>query len=334
MSPPSDHRRTALICGITGQDGCYLAAHLLGLGYRVVGTSRDATPARLGGLRQLGIDQQVVIEPASLAEAEPLVNLIERERPDVIYHLAGQSSVAVSFDKPAETFESIATSTLHLLEAIRTAAVPPRLFVAGSSEIFGTRQTTPVTCCSPLDPQNPYAVAKTTAFRIVQQYRREHGLFACTGVLFNHESPLRPARFVTQKIVAGACEIAAGRQQELRLGDLSMERDWGWAPEYVVAMEQMLTRDTPEDFILATGRSHRLQDFVAAAFRSVGLDWQDYVVQDEQFVRPHDGSHPLASVAETTERLGWTATVQLSELVRRMVAARQSDEVASVSRAA
>ncbi len=334
MSPPSDHRRTALICGITGQDGCYLAAHLLGLGYRVVGTSRDATPARLGGLRQLGIDQQVVIEPASLAEAEPLVNLIERERPDVIYHLAGQSSVAVSFDKPAETFESIATSTLHLLEAIRTAAFPPRLFVAGSSEIFGTRQTTPVTCCSPLDPQNPYAVAKTTAFRIVQQYRREHGLFACTGVLFNHESPLRPARFVTQKIVAGACEIAAGRQQELRLGDLSMERDWGWAPEYVVAMEQMLTRDTPEDFILATGRSHRLQDFVAAAFRSVGLDWQDYVVRDEQFVRPNDGSHPLASVAETTERLGWTATVQLSELVRRMVAARQSDEVASVSRAA
>jgi GDPmannose 4,6-dehydratase len=334
MSPPSDHRRTALICGITGQDGCYLAAHLLGLGYRVVGTSRDATPARLGGLRQLGIDQQVVIEPASLAEAEPLVNLIERERPDVIYHLAGQSSVAVSFDKPAETFESIATSTLHLLEAIRTAAVPPRLFVAGSSEIFGTRQTTPVTCCSPLDPQNPYAVAKTTAFRIVQQYRREHGLFACTGVLFNHESPLRPARFVTQKIVAGACEIAAGRQQELRLGDLSMERDWGWAAEYVVAMEQMLTRDTPEDFILATGRSHRLQDFVAAAFRSVGLDWQDYVVRDEQFVRPNDGSHPLASVAETTERLGWTATVQLSELVRRMVAARQSDEVASVSRAA
>ena len=334
MSPPSDHRRTALICGITGQDGCYLAAHLLGLGYRVVGTSRDATPARLGGLRQLGIDQQVVIEPASLAEAEPLVNLIERERPDVIYHLAGQSSVAVSFDKPAETFESIATSTLHLLEAIRTAAVPPRLFVAGSSEIFGTRQTTPVTCCSPLDPQNPYAVAKTTAFRIVQQYRREHGLFACTGVLFNHDSPLRPERFVTQKIVTGACAIAAGRQQELRLGDLSMQRDWGWAPEYVVAMEQMLTRDTPEDFIIATGQPHRLQDFVAVAFHSVGLDWQNHVVRDEQFVRPHDGSHPQASVVATTDQLGWTATVQLPELVRRMVEARQSDEAASVSRAA
>ena len=334
MRSPPDQHRTALICGITGQDGCYLAAHLLGLGYRVVGTSRDATPARLGGLRQLGIDQQVVIEPASLAEAEPLVNLIERERPDVIYHLAGQSSVAVSFDKPAETFESIATSTLHLLEAIRTAAVPPRLFVAGSSEIFGTRQTTPVTCESTLDPQNPYAVAKTTAFRIVQQYRREHGLFACTGVLFNHESPLRPARFVTQKIVAGACEIAAGRQQELRLGDLSMQRDWGWAPEYVVAMEQMLTRDTPEDFIIATGQPHRLQDFVAAAFHSVGLDWQNHVVRDEQFVRPHDGSHPQASVVATTDQLGWTATVQLPELVRRMVEARQSDEAASVSRAA
>ena len=177
-------------------------------------------------------------------------------------------------------------------------------------------------------------MAKTTAFRIVQQYRREHGLFACTGVLFNHESPLRPARFVTQKIVAGVCAIAAGRQQELRLGDLSMERDWGWAPEYVVAMEQMLTRDTPEDFIIATGQPHRLQDFVAAAFHSVGLDWQNHVVRDEQFVRPHDGSHPQASVVATTDQLGWTATVQLPELVRRMVEARQSDEAAIVSKAA
>lgn len=334
MSPLPDHQRTALICGITGQDGCYLAAHLLGLGYRVVGTSRDATPERLAGLRWLGIEKQLTIKPASLAEAKPLAALIDRERPEVVFHLAGQSSVAVSFDKPAETFESIATSTLSLLEAIRTAAVPPRLFVAGSSEIFGTRQTAPVTCSSPLHPQNPYAVAKTTAFRIVQQYRREHGLFACTGVLFNHESPLRPARFVTQKIVAGVCAIAAGRQQELRLGDLSMQRDWGWAPEYVVAMEQMLTRDTPEDFIIATGQPHRLQDFVAAAFHSVGLDWQNHVVRDEQFVRPHDGSHPQASVVATTDQLGWTATVQLPELVRRMVEARQSDEAASVSRAA
>ena len=334
MRSPRDQYRTALICGITGQDGCYLAAHLLGLGYRVVGTSRDATPKRPAGLRRLGIDQRVVIEPASLAEAEPLVNLIERERPEAIYHLAGQSSVAASFDQPAETFESIATSTLHLLEVIRTTAVPPRLFVAGSSEIFGTRQTNPVTCESPLDPQNPYALAKTTAFRIVQQYRHEHGLFACTGVMFNHESPLRPARFVTQKIVAGACEIAAGRQQELRLGDLSMQRDWGWAPEYVVAMQQMLSRDTPEDFILATGRPHRLEEFVALAFAAVGLDWRDHVVRDERFVRPHDGSHPLASVTETTERLGWTATVQLPELVRRMVAARQSDDATSLPRAA
>lgn len=334
MNPSASQRRTALICGITGQDGCYLAAHLLGLGYREVGTSRQATVERLTGLQRLGVDQQVAIEPASLAEAEPLANLIERERPETVYHLAGQSSVAVSFDQPAETFESIATSTLLLLEAVRTAAVPPRLFVAGSSEIFGTRQSAPVTCSSRLDPQNPYALAKTTAFRIVQQYRRKHGLFACTGVLFNHESPLRPERFVTQKIVAGACEIAAGRQQELRLGDLSMQRDWGWAPEYVVAMQQMLTRDTPEDFILATGRPHRLEEFVAAAFRAVGLDWRDHVVRDKRFVRPHDGSHPLASVAETSEGLGWTATVQLPELVRRMVAARQSDEASSFTRAA
>lgn len=333
MIPPPDQHRTALISGITGQDGCYLAAHLLGLGYRVVGTSRNAAPDRRAGLRQLGIDQQVTIEPASFAAVEPLADLLDRERPAVIFHLAGQSSVAVSFDKPAETFESIATSTLHLLEAVRTAASPPRVFVAGSSEIFGTRQTAPVTCSSRLDPQNPYALAKTTAFRIVQQYRRAHGLFACTGVLFNHESPLRSARFVTQKIVAGGLAIAAGRQRELRLGDLSVQRDWGWAPEYVVAMEQMLSRDTPEDFILATGRPHRLQDFVAAAFTAVGLDWRDHVVRDPQLVRPHDGSHPLASISETTERLGWTASVQLPETVRRMVAACQSADT-SLSRAA
>lgn len=334
MSPPSDRRRTALICGITGQDGCYLAAHLLGRGYRVVGTSREATPKRLAGLRRLGIDQQVAVETTSLASVDPLAALIAREQPGQIYHLAGQSSVAVSFDRPAETFESIASSTLHLLEAARTAAVPPRLFVAGSSEVFGTRQIAPVNCRSRLDPQNPYALAKTTAFRIVQQYRRDHGLFACTGVLFNHESPLRHERFVTQKIVAGALAIAADQQQELRLGDLAMQRDWGWAPEYVVAMEQMLTRDTPEDFIIATGRPHRLEDFVAAAFTAVGLDWRNHVVRDERFVRPHDGSHPLASVTETTERLGWTANVQLPELVERMVAARRTDTAADYSRAA
>ena len=172
----------------------------------------DLSPERLADdiVRALGHPELPLISRNGAA-------LIDRERPEQIYHLAGQSSVAVSFDRPAETFESIASSTLHLLEAVRTATVPPRLFVAGSSEIFGTQQTAPVTCSSPLHPQNPYAVAKTTAFRIVQQYRHEHGLFACTGVLFNHESPLRPARFVTQKIVAGVCEIAAGRQQELYL---------------------------------------------------------------------------------------------------------------------
>ena len=334
MSPTTTKPRTVLICGITGQDGCYLAAHLLRLGYHVVGTSRTATTDRLTGLRQLGIDQQVRLEAITLNAVEPVTALIDRVQPQAIFHLAGQSSVALSLEKPAATFTSIATSTLMLLEAMRTVNRSARLFVAGSSEIFGRSQTKPVTCQSRLDPQNPYALAKTTAFRIVQHYRREHGLFACTGVLFNHESPLRSAEFVTRKIVVAACEIAAGRQQELRLGDLSIERDWGWAPEFVVAMEKMVARDTPEDFIIATGFPARLEDFVAKAFAAVGLDWRHYVMRDERFVRPNDGHHPVASTAETTTNLGWTATTRMPEVVERLVAAQLATEPARHQRAA
>ena len=328
MRRVANQRPTALICGITGQDGCYLAAHLLKRGYNVVGTSRTATNDRLSGLRQLGIDKQVRIAAISLTDAKQITTLIERVQPEFIFHLAGQSSVAMSFEKPDEAFTSIATSTHTLLEAIRTVRQSARLFVAGSSEIFGRSQIEPVTCQSRLDPQNPYAISKTTAFRMVQHYRDEHGLFACTGVLFNHESPLRPEQFVAQKIVNAACDIAAGRQQELRLGDLSIERDWGWAPEFVLAMEKMLTRDNPEDFIIATGFPARLDDFVARAFAAVGIDWRNHVIRDESFVRPNDGHHPLASTAETHGSLGWAATIFMPEVVNKLVLARLASKPA------
>lgn len=334
MNRPADHRRTALICGATGQDGCYLAAHLLARGYRVIGTSRQPSPQRRAGLHQLGIAEQVHLTPLDLADQPAITAILTRYQPDLVFHLAAQSSVARSLERPAETFESIATTTRHMLEAVRTTASPPRLFVAGSSEMFGTGRTEAVTPSSRLAPQNPYGMAKATAFEIVREYRQRHGLFACTGVLFNHESPLRPQTYVTQKIAHGVCSIAAGKQQELHLGDLSIERDWGWAPEYVVAMERILSRDTPDDFLIATGQSQRLEAFVAEAFRSVNLDWQQHVVRDERFVRPHDGGHPVAALEKTATTLGWTATVFMPEVARRLVAAQQAQLATGRQRAA
>ncbi len=320
-----------MITGITGQDGCYLADHLIKHGYRVVGTTRQVSSRRLTGLQQLGICNTLALETASLDNVESIEKLIDNYHPEMIFHLSGQSSPRRSFDQPEETFESIAESTRRLLEAIHRATLPARLFVAGSCEMFGNSHQQPVTCESRCDPINPYAAAKESAFRSVRDYRERYGLFACTGVLFNHESPLRPEHFVTQKIISGACSIAQGRQKNLHLGNLSIERDWGWAPEYVVAMEKMLSQEEPEDFILATGKQTSLHVFVSEAFEAVGLSWEDYVVHDKQFVQLQDSCHPHASVNETTDRLGWTATIQMPELVQRLIEAREKLEKANYS---
>ena len=327
---PKNHP-AAIITGITGQDGCYLAAHLIERGYRIVGTTRRASSSRLYGLKRLGIDDSVTLESLSLDNVEQIEKLIDNYQPRMIFHLSGQSSPRLSFDQPKETFESVSGSTQRLLQAIQRATAQPRLFVAGSCEMFGNSHQRPVTCESRCDPKNPYAAAKESAFRSVQDYREKYGLFACTGVLFNHESPLRPERFVTQKIIAGACSIARGRQKDLHLGNLSIERDWGWAPEYVVAMEKMLSREQPEDFILATGKQTSLHVFVSRAFEAVGLSWKDYVVHDKQFVRLQDSCHPHASVSETTDRLGWSATIQMPEIVKRLIEARKKLDKANYS---
>ena len=324
-------RPTAMITGITGQDGCYLAAHLIKHGYRIVGTSRKLSSRRLTGLQQLGICETVTLETVSLNNVESIEKLIDDYQPEMIFHLSGQSSPRLSFDQPEETFESIAGSTQRLLQAMHRATLPSRLFVAGSCEMFGNSHQQPVTCESRCNPINPYAAAKESAFRSVLDYRERHGLFACTGVLFNHESPLRPEHFVTQRIIAGVCSISRGRQKDLHLGDLSSERDWGWAPEYVVAMEKMLSREQPEDFILATGKHTPLHVFVSKAFEAVGLSWDDYVVRDKQFVGSQDSCHPQASVNKTTDRLGWTATVQMPELVQRLIKARKKLDEANYS---
>ena len=262
-------QRTALICGISGQDGTYLAQLLLEKGYRVIGTSRDAQVTTFGNLIKLGIRDRVEVASMALSDFRSVLQVLARFQPDEVYNLAGQSSVGLSFEQPVETLESISVGTLNLLEGIRFLNRDIRLYNAGSSECFGDTGDTPANEQTPFRPRSPYAVAKAAAFWQVANYREAYGLFACSGILFNHESPLRPERFVTQKIVRAACRIAAGSKERLTLGRLDIQRDWGWAPEYVEAMWKMLQQPQPEDFVIATGETHALQDFVAEAFAAV-----------------------------------------------------------------
>lgn len=330
-SPPTlpASERTALICGIGGQDGAYLAKHLLDLGYTVVGTSRDAQAGRFTGLERLGVRDRVTLMSMSLVDFRSTFQVLKRSHPDEIYNLAGQSSVGLSFDQPVETFESIVVGTINLLEAIRLLGTPIRLYNAGSSEMFGNAGSEPAGEHTVLKPRSPYGIAKATSFWQIAQYREAYGIRAATGILFNHESPLRPERFVTQKIVAAACRIARGEQQSLALGDLSVHRDWGWAPEYVVAMHRMLQLDVLEDFVIATGQTHSLEEFVATAFAAVGLDWRRHVVRDPKLVRPTEIELGRADTRHATERLGWTARHAMPDVVRMMVEARLAEQPAT-----
>ena len=334
-SPPATepNGRTAVICGIGGQDGAYLAAHLLALGYAVIGTSRDAH-GRFEGLTTLGIRDRVAVVSMSLVDFRSTFQALKKAQPDEIYNLAGQSSVGLSFDQPVETFESIVVGTINLLEAIRLLGRPVRLYNAGSSEMFGNAGEEPASEDTVLRPRSPYGIAKATSFWQIAQYREAYGIAAATGILFNHESPLRPERFVTQKIVASACRIARVEEQTLRLGDLSVHRDWGWAPEYVVAMHRMLQLDALEDFVITTGVTTSLEDFVAAAFAAVGLDWRRHVTRDPRLVRPSEIACGRANTRRATERLGWTATHTMPEVVRMMVEARMAREAAVPTRRA
>jgi GDPmannose 4,6-dehydratase len=325
-SPSAFAGRTAVICGIGGQDGAYLAAHLLGLGYTVVGTSRDAQGGRFTGLDTLGIRDRVSLLSMSLVDFRSTLQALKRAAPDEIYNLAGQTSVGLSFDQPVETFESIVVGTINLLEALRLLERPVRLYNAGSSEMFGNAGDEPASETTVLKPRSPYGIAKATSFWQIAQYREAYRIPAATGILFNHESPLRPERFVTQKIVAAACRIARGEQDALRLGDLSVNRDWGWAPEYVVAMHRMLQQDELEDFVIATGVTTSLEDFVAEAFRAVGLDWRRHVIRDPALVRPSEIAWGRADTRRASERLGWTARHTMPAVVRMMVEARLARE--------
>lgn len=308
----------ALIAGATGQDGAYLAAHLLALGHEVVGTTRDAGSADTGRLRALGIDGRLKLVSMLPSDYRSVLRTLAQHRPDHIYFLAGQTSVGLSFDQPVEAIESIATGTLNVLEAIRFVNPEIRLFNAGSSECFGDTGTTHASEQTPFRPLSPYAVAKVTAQNLVTNYRIAYGLYACTGILFNHESPLRPERFVTQKIVRGAHAVAAGKAKQLSLGNLDISRDWGWAPEYVTVMAKMLTPDSPTDLVIATGRSVSLSYFVERAFRNFKLDWREFVQVDDALRRPSDIHYGAGDPSLAAQVLGWRAQYDVDYVVDQM----------------
>jgi GDPmannose 4,6-dehydratase len=312
-------RKTALICGVSGQDGSYLARFLLSKGYVLWGTSRDAQGSSLNNLKTLGLREQVNMLSVVPEDFRSVFTAIKRSLPDEIYYLAGQSSVGLSFDQPAETIESAVIGTLNMLEACRMFDKKIRFYHAGSSECFGDTKGQPANEQTPFHPRSPYAVAKASAFWLVDNYREAYGLFACTGMLFNHESPLRPARFVTQKIVQAAKRISQGSSEKLMLGRLDISRDWGWAPEYVEAMWLMLQQERPEDFVIATGKTYALSDFAEMAFTAVGLDWKEHVGQADELKRPTDLLVSRADPGKAKVKLGWQARISMPQVVKQMI---------------
>ena len=314
--------KKALIIGITGQDGAYLAKYLLDKGYEVTGSSRDVMASSFSNLQTLNIRDKVKLVSVSINDFRSVFNAIQSFNPDEIYNLAGQTSVGLSFDQPVEAIESIAIGTLNILEVIRLQNRLIRFYNAGSSECFGNTGDTAANERTPFAPRSPYAVAKSTAKWLINSYRESYGLYACTGILFNHESPLRPERFVTQKIIAGAAKIKAGVLSNLQLGNLDISRDWGWAPEYVQAMWLMMQLDKPDDFVIATGRQESLKYFAAKAFAYFDLDWQKYVVIEPSFFRPNEIVSSVGNPQKAIEVLGWSKPTDVDGVIKMMCAAQ------------
>ncbi len=308
--------KTALITGIGGQDGAYLAQLLLTKGYVVFGTSRDAGVSSFSSLTRLGINDQVKLLSMAPHNFKSTLTVISKVQPDEIYHLAGQTSVGLSFEQPLETIESITIGTLNILEALRFLKLPAKFYHASSSECFGDTDGVSADEHTPFNPVSPYAVAKAAAHWLVRNYRESHSMFAVNGILFNHESELRPERFVTQKVVRAAYRISKGSAEILTLGDLSISRDWGWAPEYVEAMWLMLQAKKADDFVIATGQAHTLKDFVAQAFACYGLDWTKHVVYDDRLIRPNENAWSQGCPDKAQRILGWQATKKMNDVVK------------------
>lgn len=312
--------KRALIIGISGQDGAYLARLLLEKGYEVHGTSRDHEVSSFANLRMLGIRDRIKMTSMVTSDFRSVLTALQKAGADEIYNLAGQTSVGMSFSYPVETFDSILIGTMNLLECVRLLGEPVKLYNAGSSEAFGNTAL-PADESTPFHPRSPYATAKAAAHYAVTNYREAYGLFACTGILFNHESPLRPARFVTQKIIGAAKRIAGGSKERLVLGNMDICRDWGWAPEYVEAMWEIVQQEAPDDFVVATGEMHSLREFAETAFRKVGLDLDGHLDTDASLLRPSDISRSVGNPRKAQEQLGWKATTTFDGLIEKLMVA-------------
>lgn len=315
--------RVALITGITGQDGSYLAELLLAKDYIVHGVIRRASTFNTQRLDHLYQDPhepgaRLFLHYGDLSDSSQLTNLFYEIRPDEVYHLGAQSHVRISFDMPEYTGDVTGLGTVRLLEAIRKSGVRCRLYQASSSEMFGDAPA-PQNERTELRPRSPYGAAKVYAYWIARNYRDAYGVFACNGIMFNHESPRRGEIFVSRKITRGVARIAAGHEKTLFLGNLEARRDWGYAPEYVEAMWSMLQQDQPGDLVFGTGETHAVQEFVQEAFAYVGLDWRNHVQVDPRYFRPTEVPCLQADPAEARRRLGWEARVRFQELVRVMM---------------
>lgn len=318
MVSDNSNSKTVLITGISGQDGAYLAKLLIEKGCRVIGTSRGTQPNDLPNLVRMQLNEKVEIRQLTLLEYEKVVEIIDEIKPHEIYHLSAQSSVAASFERPHETLNYSALAILNLLEAVRTASATTKLFNCTSSECFGNTPSEGATEMTPFFPRSPYGVSKVCTHLAVETYRNSFGLFCCSGILFNHESPLRPIKYVTQKIVKSAKDIAAGSRQKLRLGNIKIARDWGLAAEYVEAMWLMLQQATPKDYVIATGKMSTLGDFLEAAFQVHHLDWKDHTIIDESLYRPQDIQFSLGDPTNIANETGWRARSGLREVVASM----------------
>lgn len=314
--------KKAIITGITGQDGSYLTELLLAKGYEVHGiVRRTAAPYRgfLDRISPAGDTSQLFLHHGDLADAGSLIRLLEKIQPDEVYNLGAQSDVRISFDIPGYTADVTGTGVARLLEAIHQLGLPARFYQASSSEMFGKVRETPQTELTPFHPRSPYACAKVYAYWIAVNYRESYGLHTSNGILFNHESPRRGENFVTRKITTAVARIKAGRQAKLRMGNLDAQRDWGYAKEYVEAMWLMLQQPAGDDYVVATGETHSVRDFLERAFDHVGLDWQHFVEVDPALYRPAEVDRLIGNPQKAREKLNWSPQTKFEDLVRLMV---------------
>lgn len=311
--------KAALITGITGQDGAYLAKFLLEKNYEVYGTYRRVSTPNFWRLQYLDIFEKVYLIPVDLVDTSSLVEAIKIAEPDEVYHLAAQSFVGASFEQPVGTGDITGLGVTRILEAVRQIDPSIKFYQASTSELYGRGHTRPLKEDDVFRPSSPYAAAKLYGYWLTRIYREAYNIFACNGILFNHESPLRGLEFVTRKISNGVAKIAHGIEKELRLGNLDAKRDWGYAPDYVESMWLMLQQKEPDDYVIATNESHSVREFVEKAFDIAGLDWQEYVKVDKRFLRPLDVNYLQGDYSKAEKKLGWKPRVKFDKLVKIMV---------------